>query len=113
MAGLFDSAHKLLSPTTYDCQICALTHGFAGPRAQWSAFLKTLDVPMEFIHRDEFRRRFPQIVDSTALPAIFRQHDGALTSLLDGTVLRGMTDLDGLMEFVRERTIGPRSSRPE
>lgn len=103
MAALFDSAHKLLSPSTYDCQLCALTHGLAAPREQWSAFLKTLDVPMEFLHRDEFRRRYPQLAVSTALPAIFRERAGTLTPLLDGTALRGMTDLDALIEFVRAR----------
>lgn len=105
VAALFDSAHKLLSPSTYDCQLCALTHGLAGPREQWSAFLKTLDVPMEFLHRDEFRRRFPQLIGSTALPAIFRKRGGALEPVLDGTALRGMTDLDALMEFVRARSV--------
>lgn len=72
-----------------------------------------MDVPMEFLHRDEFRRRFPQLAGSTALPAIFREHDGALTLLLDGTALRGMTDLDALIEFVFDQTSGPRSSRSE
>ncbi len=30
VAGLFDSAHKLLSPSTYQCQLCTLTHGVTG-----------------------------------------------------------------------------------
>lgn len=103
IAALFDSAHKLLSPSTYDCQLCALTHGLTGPREQWSAFLKTLDVPMEFLHREEFRRRHPQLAASNTLPAIFREHDGTLNLLLDGTVLRGMANLDTLIEFLRDR----------
>ncbi len=105
VSAIFDSAHKLLSPSTYDCQLCALTHGLAGPREQWSAFLKTLSVPIEFLHRDEFRRRFPQFASSTALPAIFRHRDNALTPLLDGTALRGMSNLDALIEFVRVRSV--------
>lgn len=113
MAALFDSAHKLLSPATYDCQLCALTHGLAGPREQWSAFLKTLDVPLEFLHRDEFRRRFARLAGSTALPAIFRERDGTLEPVIDGTVLRGMTDLDALIEFVRGKASGAQSSLPE
>jgi hypothetical protein len=31
-AALFDSAHKLLSPQTYACNLCALTHGLARGR---------------------------------------------------------------------------------
>lgn len=107
VAALFDSAHKLLSPSTYDCQLCALTHGLAGEREQWSAFLKTLDVPMEFLHRDEFRRHFPQLAGATVLPAIFRKgDDGTLAPLLDGTALRGISNLDALIEFVRTRASG-------
>jgi hypothetical protein len=101
-AGLFDSAHKLLSPQTYQCNLCALTHGLAGQKKEWSAFLKTVSIPLEFWHRDEFSKRAEKSVQSTLLPAIFyRSDDGNLTLVADGKELSEMKSLKTLIECVK------------
>lgn len=102
-SGLFtalkDAAHKLLSPETYPCSLCAITYGAVSMRGEWKAWLQRQPLPPEFLHRDEHRRRYPS--ETTALPAVFVVRDerpelllgpqeldrvrdvGALTALLD------------------------------
>ena len=50
-SGLFnavsDAAHKIFSPRTYQCNLCALTHSAIGMRREWKQFLDSLDVPLE------------------------------------------------------------------
>lgn len=77
-SGLFntlaDIGHKLLSPDTYRCDLCMLTHGVFTEREQWRAFVESLPLPCRFLHRDEFRREFPEV--NADLPAVFLlQHD--------------------------------------
>jgi len=99
-AALFDSAHKLISPQTYQCQLCALTYGFAGPKRKWAGFLKKLSLPPQFLHRDEFLARHPGM-SKIPLPAIFELRDGDLPKLLvDGRAIRGLADLEALMALV-------------
>lgn len=52
--GLMDSAHKLVSPSTYSCELCAITHGFFGAKEEWKTFLNDLEIPVEFYHKDEW-----------------------------------------------------------
>ncbi len=72
-SGLFntlaDIGHKLFAPDSYPCDLCALTHGYLREKAQWRRFVEELGVPCQFLHRDQFRHRYPD--DTTPLPASF------------------------------------------
>lgn len=51
--ALIDSAHKALSPETYACQLCQLTHGLIGEKTAWRDFLRSLQADTLFLHRDQ------------------------------------------------------------
>ncbi|MCT4580180.1 MAG: GTPase [Flavobacteriales bacterium] len=54
-------AHKIISPKTYNCELCALTHGSFRPKEEWLTFIQSLDYDIEFIYKDEVnigKRRF-------------------------------------------------------
>lgn len=77
-SGLFTTAagiaHKIPSPKTHACRLCSLTHGYFTMHGAWAGFLRELDLPCEFRHRDELDDE--PGVDPTALPAIYRWRDG-------------------------------------
>lgn len=66
---LSDIAHKIISPQTYECNLCAITHSHFSMRKPWGEFLKTLDAELEFLHRDELIKQYGKQND--VLPAIF------------------------------------------
>jgi len=66
----FDYLHKLTSPGTYECSLCALTYGPFGMRRDWRRFLTTLRLPVRFLHRDQFREQYPLAV-AESFPAVF------------------------------------------
>jgi len=106
-AALFDSAHKLVSPQTYQCQLCALTYGLARPKREWVRFLKQLSPPPQFLHRDEFLARHPGMLD-IQLPAIFGLRDGNAPEILaDGAAIQGLPDLEALIALVEGFNIEP------
>lgn len=101
-SGLFntlaDIGHKLFSPATYPCALCAITHGLLAERAAWRAFIESLGATFEFLHRDQLRERFPEIQE--ALPAIFRQHGDRLQVCADASAIgacQGLEDLQALI----------------
>ncbi|MEX0288178.1 MAG: GTPase, partial [Flavobacteriaceae bacterium] len=51
---LLDGAHKILSPSTYECKLCDITYGAFTERKIWKAFRKESGIEMEFLHKDEF-----------------------------------------------------------
>lgn len=82
-AGLFnalaDAAHKIISPRTYNCNLCALTHSAVGMRKEWKHFLDGLDVALEFLHSDELEERYG--VAGVPLPAVFKREGNDLEVL--------------------------------
>lgn len=104
-SGLFntvtDIAHKILSPRTYHCNLCALTHGHFKVREDWVLFLGTLDADCEFLHRDEFHSTYGPT--DIALPVIFRKIPEELLPLVDAETLRGCASLDELKRLLVAR----------
>ncbi len=56
--AILDSMHKVLSPSTYDCNLCDLTYGLVLENRIWKKFREESTHEMEFIHRDEFKKQY-------------------------------------------------------
>ena len=102
LAGLKDLFHKILSPGTYPCSLCAVTYGAASMRPKWRHFIQALPVPVKFLHRDEFVRDYPQWRTRT-LPAAFAANEtDDLTPFIRAAEMDAL-DLNGLMALVQTR----------
>jgi hypothetical protein len=101
VSSLFNFAHKALSPSTYRCNMCALTYGSFGTKKEWSSFVEALGFPATFLHRDELAKLYPNVKDP--LPAVFVERDGEFTTIVDAAAIRGCRNLDQLMAAVRDQ----------
>ena len=103
--GLFsvvtDYAHKILSPKTYPCNLCALTYGNMGMNKKWKEFIAGLKVPIEFLHRDEFVK-FHTVSDAQ-LPAAFVKKEQSITMLITSGEINKCTSVDALIALVTEK----------
>ena len=100
--ALTDSIHKLVSPRTYRCALCALTHGPVAMRDEWRRFVESLDLPVEFLHRDELASLVGRA--EVELPAVFvRPHSGPLQPWIDAASINAVTSLDALKALITER----------
>lgn len=101
-SGLFntlsDIAHKLFSPDTYQCQLCAITHSAFRERKAWKRYIETLGIPCEFLHRDEFTMRH-QTPDAK-FPAVFQETDGRLTQCVTAEELAACRSMEELAALV-------------
>jgi len=94
--ALTDSAHKLISPQSYDCQLCALTHSAWSMKKDWAAFLESLPVTTRFLHKNELDPAFPK----TNLPAIFSEDSGKIILLANRDSIEACKSLEDLQELV-------------
>ena len=99
-SGVFNSvtdfAHKILSPSTYDCRLCALTYGNFAMNREWKNFIETLPVPSIFLHRDEFLKNYHQEFD---LPAVFYKEE-QINVFLSKQTIEQCTSIRELMVLV-------------
>lgn len=59
--ALLDSAHKIFSPSTYACSLCAITYGVFKEDKLWRAYREQSNTSMEFLHKDEFLEAYPKL----------------------------------------------------
>ena len=104
--GLFsvvtDYAHKILSPKTYPCNLCAITYGNMGMNKKWKEFIANLTVPIEFLHRDEFLKRFES--KETQLPAVFIKRGESISMLIPHSEINECTSVEDLISLVKKKT---------
>ncbi len=100
--GLFsvmtDYAHKILSPKTYPCNLCAITYGNMGMNKKWKEYIDNLTISIEFLHRDEFLKRYD--LKDTQLPAAFIKKGDDIILLIDHSEINGCTSVEELMDLV-------------
>jgi hypothetical protein len=49
-----DMAHKIFSPGTYECHLCALTFGKFSIKREWKLFVESLPMESGFLHKAQF-----------------------------------------------------------
>lgn len=94
-AGIKDSFHKLLSPETYPCSLCALTHGTVRMDPAWKRFLARTKMDVRVYHRPDFRERYPDL--ELALPAVLIERGREPRLLIGAEELRTLTSIDALI----------------
>ena len=48
-----DFAHKIVSPGTYNCNLCALSYGNFSIKKKWSDYINSLPVKSTFTYKDK------------------------------------------------------------
>jgi hypothetical protein len=106
-----DAVHKVASPATYPCSLCALTYGWVAMRGHWRRFLASLPQEKVFHHRDDFALAFPGL--AVALPAILlAEGEGSPSVLVSAPELDSLSDLQALIALVEERLVLARLGAP-
>lgn len=93
-----DIGHKLFSPQTYDCFLCSLTHGTFRENPQWKNFRENSSIEMQFLHRDEFEKKYDRKYE---YPVILKQSDSLEVALTKET-LGSLTSLENLIDAVEK-----------
>lgn len=101
---LADMAHKIVSPETYNCQLCMLTHGHLGMREQWKAYLESIKAELEFLHRDEFLKHYGQ--HAAALPALFLLRNGEAELFMSEDEINHCESLEAMITQLDKRLAG-------
>jgi hypothetical protein len=102
---LLDIGHKIVSPQTYACNLCAITHSTFSMRDEWKNFVAGLGVLIEFLHRDELEKQYG--MRDVGLPAVFRKTDDILETWISREEINNCRSLEDLERLIRAR-LGPR-----
>ena len=106
-SGLFnaltDIAHKIFSPETYECQLCAITHSAFKERDEWKHYIENLGIKTEFLHRDEFVAQYK--LSDVKFPAVFLETGGEFKQCIFPDDLASSHSIEELKELIAEKCV--------
>jgi hypothetical protein len=104
-SGLFSSvtdfAHKIISPSTYQCQLCALTYGNFSMKQDWKSFLETFPIETVFLYKDKFVQQYKM---NTAFPAVFIKTDNTIIPIVTKEEIETCQSLRQLKDLLLFKT---------
>lgn len=98
---LLDIGHKIVSPQTYSCNLCAITHSTFKMRDEWKQFVEQLGCQVEFLHRDELAERYG--LRDIPLPAIFLKTATSLQPWIGQNEINHCRSLAELKRLVEQK----------
>lgn len=101
---LTDIAHKVFSPKTYACTLCAISHSYFNERDEWKEFISSLGVECEFLHRDEFEKKY-QFKNPT-YPSVYLKNKDALNICLNADAINECDSMDMLKDKIKSGCLG-------
>ena len=101
-----DGLHKIVSPSKYQCNLCALTYGKVRMKDEWKTFIEKLNLPALFLHRDEFLKRLethPHNLKNVKFPAVFLSKGGKISLLITHDEINRCKTLKDLINLITEK----------
>ena len=106
--SLLDGTHKILSPATYECSLCKLTHGALSEKKSWTKFteqLKAEGKSLQFLHKDEFRKVYrSKFGHKFTFPILLVEGVNGLEVLVNTTELDTLDSTEQLIALVERRS---------
>lgn len=105
--ALMDVAHKILSPKTYDCNLCDITYGIFSENMTWKSFREQSSVAMEFLHKDEFSKMYAsKFGHKFTFPIILAETGNGLEVYVGTEELNALKDSQDLIGILKKRGQG-------
>ncbi|MCJ7467629.1 MAG: GTPase [Maribacter sp.] len=102
--SLLDAVHKILSPATYECPLCEITFGAFTEKRIWKKFRQKSTVPMEFLHKNEFKKQYASKFGyKFTFPIVLIEIGNGLEVFIKTEELNAMNRPESLIEMILDR----------
>ena len=95
-----DFAHKIVSPSTYNCNLCALSYGNFSMKKKWSDYISSLPVKSTFTYKDKVS---DYGYDNIKLPSIIFQDKSKLEVIISSEEINKLKKIDQLINILSDR----------
>jgi len=101
---VLDALHKLIRPNTYACSICKVTHGILSENSRWKNYRLASEVKMEFLHIDEFQKRYASKFGyKYTFPIVLWEDEGEMGIFISTEELERIQNEEDLINLVEEK----------
>ena len=97
---LIDFAHKIVSPETYNCNLCAISYGAFSMKKKWSTYIETLPFKSTFTYKDKFSKNGYSNIN---FPSVFIRSNEKLDEIISATEINEIKNLDQLIGLLNQK----------
>ena len=97
---LVDFAHKIISPETYNCNLCAISYGAFSIKKKWSTYIEALPLKSTFTYRDKFSKKGSS---NLKFPSVFLRNDAGLEEIITASEINEIKNLDQLIDLLNRK----------
>ena len=97
---LVDFAHKIISPQTYECNLCAITYGTFTMENRWANYIEALPIESVFTHKNKL---VSKELKKTKSPSIFIRDGEKLNELISANEINNINNLEDLIRVLDTR----------
>lgn len=102
---VLDRVHKIVSPSTYGCNLCNITHGLFRENRKWKHFRQESAYQMIFFHKDEFLKQYAsKFGHKFHFPVVLVEAGTELEILIPAPELNSLKSPVELIELIEGRT---------
>jgi len=95
---VLDVAHKLFSPKTYACNLCAITFNTFSENKTWKTFRAQSTIDFEFLHIDEFKKKHQNL--KFDYPVILNE---SIEVFLDKEAINALHNVEDLISIIKTK----------
>ncbi len=95
--------HKIVSPSSYGCDLCKLTHGSFVEKDAWKVFRETSAIDMEFYYKEGFIEKFPEMKEIELPSVIFECISESSEEMLTADDLKEIGAVSELIKVIETR----------
>ena len=95
-----DFAHKIVSPSTYNCNLCALSYGNFSMKKKWSDYISSLPVKSTFTYKDKVSEYG---YDNIKLPSIIFKDKSKSKVIISSEEINKLKKIDHLINILSDR----------
>ncbi|MBT8299282.1 MAG: GTPase [Maribacter sp.] len=101
---LIDGAHKIFSPSTYECKLCEITYGAFTENRIWKKFREASSMTMEFLYKDEFKNLYASKFGyKFDFPIVLVGADTTFDVFVSTAELNAMENVEELINLINSR----------
>lgn len=103
----WDMMHKIISPKTYQCNLCTLTHGNFKEKNLWKEFREneSKNIKFTFLYKNEFFQKYNALplISKVEFPIIFAKKKKAIEVFMSSQDLDKVQNIESLITKIQEK----------
>ena len=99
---MIDFAHKIVSPETYDCNLCAISYGTFTKKKRWSNYINSLPIKSTFTYKDKISA-LKKGLSSLKFPTIIIRDGVELNEIISRNEINSIKNINQLISLLNER----------